>query len=66
MNREEIPEKVFEAILILMDAEIRERVHYELAPCTRVQFLERYLAIDPSFKSVLSQEFREVLELLEK
>lgn len=30
-----------------MDDEIREQVHSELAPCTDVEFLTRYLEIAP-------------------
>lgn len=32
----------FEAIVCLMDDEIREEVHMELAPCTDAEFLEAY------------------------
>ena len=31
-----------------MDDEIRERVHHELAPCTELEFLERYLELSES------------------
>lgn len=30
-----------------MDDETRERVHYELAPCTDLEFLTRYLELAP-------------------
>ena len=32
----------FEAYVILMDDEIREDVHYDLAPCTDEEFLAEY------------------------
>lgn len=32
----------FEAYVSLMDDELREQVHAELAPCTDEEFLERY------------------------
>lgn len=32
----------FTAYVALMDEEIREQVHAELAPCTDEEFLERY------------------------
>ena len=32
----------FEAYVALMDDEIREQVHSELAPCTEEEFLTRY------------------------
>ena len=31
----------------LMDDDTRERVHDELAPCTDLEFLERYLELAP-------------------
>lgn len=49
--------KNWEAIEMLMDADIRERVAFELASCTEEAFLERYLEIDPSFQTVLDSEF---------
>jgi len=33
----------------VMDDETREKLHLELAPCTEVQFLSRYLELDPDF-----------------
>lgn len=47
--------KNFESIVMLMDDEIRERVHAEMAPCTDEEFLERYLELDPEFEAVLAQ-----------
>ena len=41
----------------LMNDEIRERVAFELAPCTEEEFLKRYLEIDPDFQNVLDTEF---------
>ena len=49
--------KNWEAIVNLMDNEIREQVHMELAPCTDEEFLARYLELDPEFESVLESEF---------
>jgi hypothetical protein len=40
-----------------MNDEIRERVAFELAPCTEEEFLKRYLEIDPDFQNVLDTEF---------
>ena len=34
-----------EVIAMFMDDEIREAVHSELAPCTELEFLERYLQL---------------------
>lgn len=47
----------WEAIVNLMNDEIRERVAFELAPCTEEEFLKRYLEIDPDFQNVLDTEF---------
>lgn len=33
----------WDALVEMMDDDIRERVHYELAPCTDEDFLRRYL-----------------------
>ena len=49
--------KYWDAIVNMMDDDIRERVAFELAPCTEEAFLERYLEIDPSFQTVLDSEF---------
>ena len=49
--------KNWEAIEMLMDAGIRERVSFELAPCTEEAFLKRYLELDPEFQHVLDTEF---------
>lgn len=32
----------FESLVILMDDEIREKLHGELAPCSNEEFLKRY------------------------
>lgn len=49
--------KNWEAIVNLMNDEIRERVAFELAPCTEEEFLKRYLEFDPDFQKVLDSEF---------
>lgn len=49
--------KHWEAIEMMMDDAIRERVAFELAPCTEEAFLERYLELDPDFQNVLDTEF---------
>ena len=53
--QEENKMKNWEAIVNLMDDEIREQVHMELAPCTDEEFLARYLELDPEFESVLNE-----------
>lgn len=49
--------KHWETIEMMMDDDIRERVAFELAPCTEEAFLERYLELDPDFQNVLDSEF---------
>lgn len=42
----ELPlEEFWDALVEMMDDDIRERVHYELAPCTDEDFLRRYLEL---------------------
>ena len=33
-----------------MDDDIREKLHFELAPCSNETFLKRYFEFDPSFQ----------------
>lgn len=35
----------WDALVEMMDDDIRERVHYELAPCTDEDYLRRYLEL---------------------
>ncbi|WP_418311438.1 hypothetical protein [Phocaeicola sp.] len=50
-------DKYWEAIVNMMDDDIRECVADELAPCTNEEFLKRYLELDPEFQDVLDSEF---------
>ncbi len=49
--------KNWEAIVNLMNDEIRERVAFEFAPHTEEEFLKCYLELDPDFQNVLDSEF---------
>ena len=49
--------KYWAAIVNLMDDDIREEVHREMAPCTEEEFLSRYIELDPAFEDVLWSEF---------
>lgn len=40
-----------------MDSHLREKVAYELAPCTNEVFLKRYCELDSSFEDLLKEEF---------
>lgn len=59
INGVNIEETVYwDAIAILMDDDIRVRVNEELAPCTKEEFLRRYLELDPDFEyNVLEPDF---------
>lgn len=52
-----ISQKLMDVIASYMDDDIRETVHYELAPCTPEEFLIRYMDLDPVFEMVLWSEF---------
>lgn len=52
-----ITNALMEAIAMYMDTDARERVHYELAPCTPEEFLSRYCELEPDFKNLLKDEF---------
>lgn len=42
-----IERDLWDAVTEMMDAETREAVHAELAPCTDLAFLSRYLELAP-------------------
>lgn len=52
-----ISQKLMDVIASYMDDDIRETVHYELAPCTPEEFLIRYLYLDPDFEKLLWSKF---------
>ena len=57
MKYSNINSDLMNRIAVYMDSDIRERVHFELAPCTPTEFLGRYLELDPDFAIVLKSEF---------
>lgn len=52
-----IEQKDMDAIAIHMNDEIREQVHFDLAPCSPEEFLTAYLEKDPDFEEILKSEF---------
>lgn len=52
-----ITDELMNTISTYMNDEIREKVHFELAPCTNERFLKRYIELDPYFEKVLYKEF---------
>lgn len=53
---------LMEVITTYMNDDIREKVHFELAPCTNEEFLKRYIELDPDFEKLLYDEFGIELE----
>lgn len=52
MNEEE-----WENIATYMNDEIREDLHFEMAPCEPEEFLRAYVEKDPDFEELLNSEF---------
>ena len=52
-----INQELMDTIATYMNDEIRERVHFELAPCSPKEFLKRYLELDSDFAELLYNEF---------
>lgn len=53
----EVNQVMLDDIATYMVDEIREQVHYELAPSTPEEFLTRYLQLDREFIKLLLSEF---------
>lgn len=56
-EKAEISQNLMDAIAVHMDGEIREAVHFDLAPCSPEKFLAEYIRRDPSFEELLKTEF---------
>ena len=56
---------LMDTIATYMDDDIRETVHFELAPCTPEEFLIRYIELDPDFETLLWSEFSIVMDNFE-
>jgi len=44
-----ITQEQLDSLVTLMDEDLREQVHEELAPCEPIEFLERYCEFDEDF-----------------
>lgn len=53
----DLDDGLWEAIVGYMDDDIRENVHFDLAPCSEEEFLNEYVKRDPEFKKLLHEEF---------
>lgn len=54
---EKVEDRIMDAIVVLMNNDLREKVHFEIAPCSNTEFLKRYCELEPQFESVLKSEF---------
>lgn len=52
-----ITQEIMDAIAVHMNDDIREQVHFDLAPCSPEEFLTAYLEKDPDFEEILKSEF---------
>lgn len=57
-----IENKIMDLVATYMDDEIREKVHFELCPCTNEEFLKRYCEYDDTFSDFLLNEFNLVID----
>lgn len=56
-----ISNETMNTIASYMDNEIREELHFKLAPCSHRRFLKAYCKRDPEFTELLKNEFNIVL-----
>lgn len=52
-----IDDELMETIVTYMNDDIRESLHFELAPCNNEEFLKAYCKEDPQFSDLLWSEF---------
>ena len=53
-----IDNKLMETISTYMEDDIRESIHFDLAPCSNEDFLKAYCKANPDFSILLWSEFR--------
>nr|DAF06951.1 MAG TPA: hypothetical protein [Caudoviricetes sp.] len=53
-----IDSELMETISNYMNDDIRESLHFALAPCSNEDFLKAYCKVDPDFSILLWSEFR--------
>lgn len=56
-----ISNEIMENICTYMNDNIREELHFKLAPCNNKTFLKAYCKHDPEFAELLKNEFDIVL-----
>lgn len=52
-----LTQEVLDVIATYMNDEIRENLHFDMAPCTPEAFLRAYVKEDPDFEDLLKSEF---------
>lgn len=52
-----LTQELLDVIATYMDDDIRESLHYKLAPCEPDVFLKEYIKRDPGFEKLLYSEF---------
>ena len=58
---DKISNETMENICAYMDDDIREELHFKLAPCSHMTFLNEYCKRDQEFEKLLKNEFDIVL-----
>lgn len=53
----DLDKNLWDAIVTYMNDDIREDVHFDLAPCSEEEFLDEYVKRDPEFEKMLHEEF---------
>lgn len=61
-EKTEISQNLMDTIAVYMNDDIREVVHFDLAPCSTEEFLAEYIRRDPSFEELLQTEFSVEME----
>ena len=57
MKANEVTMDLMNEIATYMNDDLREAIHFELAPCTPEEFLTAYCNADPDFEDLLNEEF---------
>lgn len=52
-----LTQEKLDVIATCMNDEIREAVHFDMAPCKPEEFLKEYVKRDPDFAKLLKSEF---------
>lgn len=53
----ELTQDLLDDIAVYMNDEIREKLHFSVAPCKPEDFLKAYISEDPAFEDMLMAEF---------